>query len=448
MSADDRCALRLRDTSLYDLPHHHARRRLLRQLGDGFVAQALIDIGILEFHGSTRGRPHSAGAPAPPGPPRPSQKLAAMYAQAQILAQTDELHITDIESMHATAPAALPALRAALAVAPRDPRIHHALGSALLPRRGDFSEPRLKPLCECAFMHLQRAAELAPECTLLHMKSGTVAIRARSRTELEVANLFAVAVATNASSRAATQHWITALQWAGQHGRATSVAHRSVQEGLWELAMQRPAKFTAGLTAKPFWRADDVAPKLCQALQAAAGTLRAELATLQAADAGCATQDEGLHAANSSWRVCDVMRRCEVADPRVHSTCSVLLRWEAEQGQLIHSAQFSLLTGGGHIRSHVGSTNRRLFLHFSLTGSGAAIRVGTRWRKLVPGRCLGLDDSFEHEVVHAGRELRVTLVVQLLHPDLRPVRALRGSALRSSTSLEPSSTKYNKRLIQ
>jgi hypothetical protein len=39
-------------------------------------------------------------------------------------------------------------------------------------------------------------------------------------------------------------------------------------------------------------------------------------------------------------------------------------------------------------------------------------------------------------------------VVQLLHPDLHPVRALRGSGLRSSTSLEPSSTKYNKRLIE
>ena len=128
----------------------------------------------------------------------------------------------------------------------------------------------------------------------------------------------------------------------------------------------------------------------------------------------------------------DVMRRCEIADPRVHSTCSMLLRWEAEQGQLIHSAQFSLLTGGGHIRSHVGSTNRRLVLHLSLAGSGAAIRVGAHWRQFVPGRCLGLDDSFEHEVVHAGRELRVTLVVQVLHPDLRPVRARApGSWLRS-----------------
>ena len=103
----------------------------------------------------------------------------------------------------------------------------------------------------------------------------------------------------------------------------------------------------------------------------------------------------------------------------MRSTCSVLTRWEAEHGQLLHSAQFSLLEGGGHIRPHVGSTNRRLVIHFGLAGHGAAIRVGTQWRQFVVGRCIALDDSFEHEVIHAGRAHRATLVIQLLHPDLR-----------------------------
>ena len=61
----------------------------------------------------------------------------------------------------------------------------------------------------------------------------------------------------------------------------------------------------------------------------------------------------------------------------------------------------------------------------AVPGRGVSIRVGggpsdggARWRRFVPGRCVAFDDSFEHEVRHAGRLERANLVVQLPHPDL------------------------------
>ncbi|KAH8070069.1 peptide-aspartate beta-dioxygenase [Aureococcus anophagefferens] len=52
-------------------------------------------------------------------------------------------------------------------------------------------------------------------------------------------------------------------------------------------------------------------------------------------------------------------------------------------------------------------------------GGGASIRVGDRapvsW---VPGEALVLDDSFEHEVVHAGAAPRVVLILDFWHPVL------------------------------
>lgn len=414
-------ALRTQDEALAELPRHLARRTLIQRLflADGSLsADTLVDFGILEVHAVNRG-PRIAGAPQPPSPPPPSRRLSAILAHEQRAASS----ISDSEAAHATAPAALAALRTALALQPDNARAYHALGNALLPRRGDYS--RRKPLCELALAAFSQAASMAPNCSLLHMKAGTVAMRARLRSEAEVAQAFASAVEADSASRAASQHLITALQWAGDVKRAGAEVQRAQRDGFWPHAQQRPAKFTPGLTAKPFWNVQAVAPRLCTILRAASEDLAADLETLRSGESGggCATQDEGLHASNTSWEVCDVLRRCERDDPRVRRTCVALLRWEAEHARLLLSAQFSLLGGGGHIRPHVGSTNRRIVVHYTLANDGverggAAIRVGTRWRRFVGGRCLAFDDSWEHEVVHPAREPRANLVLQIAHPEL------------------------------
>ena len=425
-------ALTPSDSALLRVPLHRARRALLKRaefellMHDGITADALTDMGMVELDAATR-RPQTAGAPPRPSPPALTRLQWAFLGYdgsgSLDLASTLEL-------AQASAPAALPPLRQALALAPDDARVHHAIGSALLPRRGDYSASHLRPLCELAFDHFWRAARLLDKCPLLFMKAGTVAMRARSRADSELARLFGMGVELAPSSTAATQHLVTALQWAGQHAHAASEVQRAMRDGLWPRALQRPAKFTPGLRARPFWRAGAVAPRLCAALRNASAQLHTDLAALRASS-GCATQDEGLHTANTSWQVCDVMQRCALHDPRVRATCDVLWRWEDAHAKRIHSAQFSLLAGGGHIRPHTGSTNRRLVIHYTLppaydgtssAGGGAAMRVGSAWHHFVGGGCRAFDDSFEHEVVHAGRGIRENLVLQLAHPGLDKIQ--------------------------
>jgi aspartate beta-hydroxylase len=46
------------------------------------------------------------------------------------------------------------------------------------------------------------------------------------------------------------------------------------------------------------------------------------------------------------------------------------------------------------------------------------IRLGDVWRSWEQDRCLILDDSLEHEVLHEGDVRRVVLIVDCWHPDL------------------------------
>jgi aspartate beta-hydroxylase len=58
--------------------------------------------------------------------------------------------------------------------------------------------------------------------------------------------------------------------------------------------------------------------------------------------------------------------------------------------------------------------------------------VGGERRPFVEGEVLAFDDSFEHEVLHRGRGLRVVLVADIWHPQVPPAmrtavcRKLRG----------------------
>lgn len=83
------------------------------------------------------------------------------------------------------------------------------------------------------------------------------------------------------------------------------------------------------------------------------------------------------------------------------------------------AAYFSILPGGTRIAPHFGPSNMRWRYHLAIEDCpGARIRVAEEWQSWSRNRCLILDDSFEHEVVHDGERRRVVLLVDAWRPEL------------------------------
>ncbi|EEY70406.1 aspartyl/Asparaginyl beta-hydroxylase, putative [Phytophthora infestans T30-4] len=81
---------------------------------------------------------------------------------------------------------------------------------------------------------------------------------------------------------------------------------------------------------------------------------------------------------------------------------------------------FSILKPESSIKAHSAPCNIRLRCHFPLiVPEGCGIRVGDETRQWEEGKALVLDDAFDHEVWHNGKEGdRVLLLFDVWHPDL------------------------------
>ena len=81
-------------------------------------------------------------------------------------------------------------------------------------------------------------------------------------------------------------------------------------------------------------------------------------------------------------------------------------------------AFLSVLDPGTHILPHCGPSNYRLRVQLGVSvPDGCRIRVGGETREWREGKCLVLDDAFEHEVWNESDEKRVVLIVDIWHPD-------------------------------
>ena len=83
-------------------------------------------------------------------------------------------------------------------------------------------------------------------------------------------------------------------------------------------------------------------------------------------------------------------------------------------------ALFSLLKPHTHIPPHWGMLNTRLIVHLPLiVPDGCRLRVGNHVREVVAGKVLIFDDSVQHEAWNDSDEMRVILLFQIWHPELR-----------------------------
>ncbi|MDJ0633635.1 MAG: aspartyl/asparaginyl beta-hydroxylase domain-containing protein [Xenococcaceae cyanobacterium MO_188.B29] len=178
---------------------------------------------------------------------------------------------------------------------------------------------------------------------------------------------------------------------------------------------QRPYAFYApNLTAISFGKPDEISNYLEQNFQ----QIYDEFTTV--APPEISTPSKAL-VSEGTWNTFPLRRSSKLQTENI-SRCPQT--WKiAEKCPLLEGVEggvyFSIIYPGTHVRSHCGPSNIRYRYHLTIEeAENARIRSGSEWRSWQQGKCLILDDSFEHEVIHSGEKRRVVFIVDCWHPDL------------------------------
>lgn len=168
------------------------------------------------------------------------------------------------------------------------------------------------------------------------------------------------------------------------------------------------------LGAAPFQSPDAVSHRLEENFEA----IRAEFT--QVSDLEVKTPSYAL-VKQGTWNTFPLMRSAKPISENIERCPKT---WEiAQQCPLLEDVRggvyFSIMYPGTQVKPHCGPSNLKLRYHLTVAEEkGAKIRSGQEWRTWQEGKCLILDDSFEHEVQHTGDQRRVVLIVDCWHPDL------------------------------
>lgn len=218
---------------------------------------------------------------------------------------------------------------------------------------------------------------------------------------------------------------IDSLAANGQRGLSRQLAELAVQYGIWNEPMQRPhLHFVRSIRGAPLPDMSDrwFVPYLEQNF---AGILREIEAIGDPQEHGFTPVDgpyEPFLYRGGKWEHAILYHD----GVRLNETCKLFPFTSAlvdsipeVTTQAWGLVYFSWLYPGTHIKAHCGPSNGRLRLHLGVkVPSGVKMRVGDAefvWR---PGKCVVIDDSYEHEVWHNGTGPRVVLILDFLHPEL------------------------------
>ena len=200
-----------------------------------------------------------------------------------------------------------------------------------------------------------------------------------------------------------------------------------------ELRLQKPYRFFPGLKSQPFWALETF--EWVPRLKAAGPTIHQEMKQLRAdglfqpyvvveglAKGQKRTVKKPGSKNYSDWngfflrspyiegRRKEFIERCPFTAELISSIPRI--NWN-------EMLFFSALTPGTTIPAHYGPTNAHLRVHLCLEGgSGCYIRVGDHVRRWENGEVLIFDDSYEHGVVHEGPDVRVNLMLSIIHPEM------------------------------
>ena len=210
-----------------------------------------------------------------------------------------------------------------------------------------------------------------------------------------------------------------ALLFVDHEDEARALFANAVARGLWGNPLQRPvSKYVKGLTSKPWHNKADY--PFIGKLEEGADIIKQELLhNLKHRKHLFTGETENLHV-GGEWTELRI-KSSGLGWTKYTEYFSDTMKVIADCSQEFVSIKFSAIQPGTHIRTHTGPSNERLRLHLTLVHSGGArIRVGTEWRTWQEGKAIIFDDSWEHEVIHTGDDMRVVLIMDIWHPELPP----------------------------
>ena len=208
-----------------------------------------------------------------------------------------------------------------------------------------------------------------------------------------------------------------ALLYLGEENRARKLWTNAVARGLWENPMQRPvSRFVKGLTSQPWYNTKDYL--FIARLEAGYADIKSELLyNLKNHPELFTGETENLHV-GGEWTELRLKSSGHGFTDYTHHFEKTMKHIRG-CGQEFTSIKFSAIQPGTHIRTHTGPSNERLRLHLTLMHDGGArIRVGKEWHTWEEGKMIMFDDSWEHEVIHTGQNIRVVLIMDIWHPEL------------------------------
>ncbi|KAL3888160.1 hypothetical protein ACJMK2_000539 [Sinanodonta woodiana] len=218
-------------------------------------------------------------------------------------------------------------------------------------------------------------------------------------------------------------HLGDALQRTNQSDEAYRIYSLGAEKGLFLSTYQRSLYNSEGLTGRPWWKPEQTGyAHYLKLLEDNWQTIREEgLSQLDPKTGAFIPEEENLRE-KGDWKQFTLYQRGRKNEnncAKVPKTCALLDRipdaTSCKRGQI----KFSVMHPGVHVWPHCGPTNCRIRAHLGLVvPPGPKIRVTNETREWLEGKFIIFDDSFEHEVWHDGKDLRLVLIIDFWHPEL------------------------------
>ena len=208
------------------------------------------------------------------------------------------------------------------------------------------------------------------------------------------------------------------LMYLNDEIKARKLFENAVRRDLWENPMQRPvSKYVRGLTSKP-WHDTANHPFIARLEKGIPDMKKELILNLKERSSIFTDEQENLHV-GGQWTELRLKSSGQSAFTQQATFFPKTVQHFQECGQEFISIKISAIQPGTYIRPHTGPTNERLRIHLTLLHTGGAkLRVGNEWRTWEEGKAIMFDDSWEHEVMHLGKDIRVVIICDIWHPEL------------------------------